>query len=132
MPERLAASPASGEGLPRIRVRRVYDPIDNNQGARVLVDRVWPRGLSKERLHAELWLREAAPSDALRRWFGHEPGRWEAFKSRYFAELQAKPEIVQMLLDLAGTRGLTLLFSARDNEHNQAVALRDYLLSLSK
>lgn len=107
MPERLAGSPASGGDLPRIWVRRVYDPIDTGQGSRVLVDRVWPRGLSKERLLADLWLRDAAPSDALRSWFGHEPGRWEAFKSGYFAELQAKPEIVQVLLDLAGTRGLS-------------------------
>jgi uncharacterized protein YeaO (DUF488 family) len=94
----------------------------------VLVDRVWPRGLKKEQVKADLWLKDAAPSSALRKWFAHDPSRWEAFKTRYFDELDARTEPVARLLDLAGRGRLTLLFSARDVEHNQAVALKSYLI----
>jgi uncharacterized protein YeaO (DUF488 family) len=118
--------------LKDIRTKRVYDPADRHDGFRVLVDRVWPRGITKQRLHADLWLKEAAPSTTLRKWFGHDPSRWVAFKSRYFSELDRKPEAVARLLDQAAKRRLTLLFSARDAEHNQATALREYLLSRSK
>ncbi|WP_319586486.1 DUF488 family protein [uncultured Desulfobulbus sp.] len=113
-----------------ITTKRVYDPIDNNEGVRVLVDRLWPRGVSKQTLKADHWLREVAPSDQLRQWFGHDPNRWDEFKHRYFEELQAKPEIVNFLLELARAKGLVLLFSARDLHCNQAIALQQYLLSL--
>ena len=117
--------------MPCIITKRVYDPIGNNeQGVRVLVDRLWPRGIAKQALKADHWLREVAPSDQLRRWFGHDPGRWEEFQRRYFAELQAKPEPIEFLLALAREKGLVLLYSARDQQHNQAVALQQYLFSL--
>jgi uncharacterized protein YeaO (DUF488 family) len=113
-----------------ITTKRVYDPIDNNEGVRVLVDRLWPRGVSKQALKADHWLREVAPSDQLRQWFGHDPNRWDEFKHRYFEELQAKPEIINFLLELAREKRLVLLFSARDLHCNQAIALQQYLLSL--
>lgn len=117
--------------MPCIITKRVYDPIGNNeQGVRVLVDRLWPRGIAKHALKADHWLREVAPSDQLRKWFGHDSGRWDEFQRRYFAELQAKPEPTEFLLALAREKGLVLLFSARDLQHNQAVALQQYLLSL--
>jgi uncharacterized protein YeaO (DUF488 family) len=112
-----------------IHTKRVYDPLEALDGYRVLVDRVWPRGMKKEQLHADLWLKEAAPSTALRKSFCHDPSRWEEFKTAYFVELDAHPEVVDRLLGEAGKGPLTLLFSARDIEYNQAVALREYLLS---
>jgi uncharacterized protein YeaO (DUF488 family) len=93
------------------------------------VDRVWPRGLTKEQVHADLWMKDAAPSTSLRKSFGHDRSKWEDFKLRYFAELDAHPEIIAPLLDLSKTGRLTLLFSARDAECNQAVALREFLLA---
>ena len=115
-----------------IRTKRVYEPANPHDGLRVLVDRVWPRGMTKEQAQADLWLKDVAPSTALRKWFGHDRSQWEAFKSRYFLELDAKPEAVARLLDEAAQGRLTLLFSARDAEYNQAVALREYLLARSK
>ncbi|MGR9046570.1 MAG: DUF488 domain-containing protein [Gammaproteobacteria bacterium] len=111
-----------------IRTQRVYTAAHPDDGYRVLVDRVWPRGLSKERVQADLWLKEAAPSHELRKWFGHDRSRWETFKSRYFSELAARPDAVQRLLDEAANGRLTLLYSAKDTECNQAVALMEYLL----
>jgi len=116
----------------RITVKRVYDPIDEDDGVRVLVDRVWPRGVTKKELGADQWLREVAPSDSLRQWFNHDPAKWEEFKLRYAAELEGKSSIIRCLLDLAKEKGLVLLFSARDLRFNQAVALQGYLLSLDK
>jgi uncharacterized protein YeaO (DUF488 family) len=111
-----------------IRVKRVYDAPAAEDGFRVLVDGVWPRGLTKEEAHIDLWLREAAPSTALRQWFSHDPERWTEFRDRYFQELDQHPEVVRRLLSYATQGVLTLLFSARNREHNQAVALREYLL----
>jgi uncharacterized protein YeaO (DUF488 family) len=110
-----------------IQVKRVYEPADPRDGRRVLVDRVWPRGLSKGQVQADLWLKDAAPSTALRKWFGHDRTKWAAFKGRYFAELDAKPEAVARLLAAAAQGRLTLLFSARDLQYNQAAALAEYL-----
>ncbi|MCG7852007.1 MAG: DUF488 domain-containing protein [Methanosarcinaceae archaeon] len=115
-----------------IRTKRVYSPVEKEDGIRVLVDRVWPRGMTKQRLQTDLWLKDAAPSTALRKWFGHDRSRWEVFKNRYFSELNAKPEVVKQLLELAAKGRLTLLFSARDTQYNQAVALKEYLISISK
>ncbi|MBI4634262.1 MAG: DUF488 domain-containing protein [Deltaproteobacteria bacterium] len=115
-----------------IRTKRIYEPANPHDGFRVLVDRVWPRGMTKERIQAGLWLKDIAPSTTLRKWFGHDRPKWEAFKSRYFSELDAKPEVVARLLDEVEKGRLTLLFSAHDAEYNQAVALREYLLSRSK
>lgn len=110
-----------------IRTKRVYEPADARDGFRVLVDRVWPRGMTKEQVRADLWLKDVAPTTALRKWFGHDRSKWADFKSRYFLELDDRPEAVAMLRAKAKKR-LTLLFSARDAECNQAIALRDYLL----
>lgn len=115
-----------------ISVKRVYEPIGEDDGVRVLVDRVWPRGVTKKDLRADQWLRDVAPSNSLRKWFNHDPTKWEEFKRRYAAELEGKPAIIRCLLDWAGEKGLVLLFSARDLRCNQAVALQGYLLSLDK
>lgn len=112
-------------------MKRVYDPIEKQDGMRVLVDRVWPRGITKEGLRADLWLKDAAPSTALRKWFGHDHSRWEEFRIRYFSELDAKPGVVRQLLEIAARGSLTLLFSSKDIRFNQAVALKEYLISMS-
>jgi len=115
-----------------ILTKRVYNPVEKEDGIRVLVDRIWPRGMTKERLQADLWLKDAAPSTTLRKWFGHDRSRWEVFKDRYFSELDAKPEVVSQLLELSAKGRLTLLFSAKDTQYNQAVALKEYLIEMSK
>jgi uncharacterized protein YeaO (DUF488 family) len=112
----------------RIEVARVYDD-DLPEGRRFLVDRVWPRGVRKEDLRLDGWLRDVAPSTGLRHWFGHDPERWEEFRRRYTAELAAAPEHWQPLLDAAREGPVTLLFAARGVEHNNAVVLRDHLLA---
>ena len=112
-----------------IRTKRVYEPATSHDGFRVLVDRVWPRGLTREQVQADLWMKDVAPSTALRRWFGHDRSKWEAFKRQYFSELDTQPQAVARLLEEAAKGRLTLLFSARDAAYNQAVALREYLLS---
>ncbi|GBD17493.1 hypothetical protein HRbin26_02417 [bacterium HR26] len=112
-----------------IRVKRVYEPPSAKDGRRYLVERLWPRGLRKDALPLDGWLREVAPSDALRRWFGHDPARWEEFRRRYAAELDARPDAWHPLLEAARQGPVTLLFSARDTEHNNAVALKAYLES---
>lgn len=114
-----------------IRTKRVYEPPQPDDGYRVLVDRLWPRGMSKDNLRADLWLRDIAPSNELRKWFNHDPAKWEEFKRRYWRELAEKRERIEQLRAIAATRPLTLLYSARDPEHNQAVALKEYLLRRS-
>lgn len=110
-----------------IKVKRVYDPVEPDDGRRFLVERLWPRGIKKEALRMDGWLREVAPSDRLRRWFGHDPRKWEEFRRRYFEELEAHPEAWRPLLEAARVGNITLLFSARDTSHNNAVALREFL-----
>ncbi|MBI4233634.1 MAG: DUF488 family protein [Chloroflexi bacterium] len=110
-----------------IRLKRVYDPLVPEDGRRFLVDRVWPRGFKKDSLPLDRWLRDVAPSDALRRWFGNDPDRWEEFQRRYLAELDSKRSAWKPLLDAARRGDITLLYSARDAEHNKAVALKAYL-----
>ena len=110
-----------------IQTKRVYDTVAKTDGRRFLVERLWPRGIRKESLRMEGWLKDVAPSDALRRWFQHDPAKWKEFQERYRAELDAKPEAWQPLLDAVGYGNLTLLFSARDAERNNAVALKTYL-----
>ena len=110
-----------------IRIKRVYEPPAKEDGARFLVDRLWPRGMKKEALHLAAWYKEAAPSDELRRWFSHDPAKWEDFQSRYQVELTANPAAWQPLLNTAEQGDITLLYSAHDTEHNNAVALRAYL-----
>lgn len=111
-----------------IRLKRVYDPPEPGDGQRFLVDRLWPRGLSKNALSLDGWLKELAPSDALRRWFGHEPARWEEFRKRYRQELVQKAESLARLRAAARRGTITLVYAARDPLHNQAVVLREVLL----
>jgi uncharacterized protein YeaO (DUF488 family) len=113
---------------PRIDIARAYDTLGADGHARFLVDRMWPRGVTKDALGIEAWLRDVAPSTELRRWFGHDPARWEAFRERYCAELDANPASWQPLAQAAKHGPIMLLFGARDREHNQAVVLRDYLM----
>ena len=112
-----------------IRLQRVYDSPLPSKGKRVLVDRVWPRAISKEQLQLDLWVRELAPSTALRKWFGHDPERWEEFRRRYRAELRqpSKQALLRELKAMALREQVTLLYGARDKAHNQAVVLRDLL-----
>jgi uncharacterized protein YeaO (DUF488 family) len=113
-----------------LRLRRVYDAPAASDGTRILVDRMWPRGLTKERAAVDLWLKEIAPSAQLRAWFGHDPDRWQAFRERYFEELRANAGAVSRIVDLASAGVVTLLFGAHDVERNNAAALREYLASL--
>ena len=115
-------------GVGRIETVRVYEAGETTSGRRYLVDRIWPRGVTKDELRLDGWLKDVAPSDELRRWFGHDPRRWEEFRRRYTAELEARPEAWQPLLEAAREGDVTLLYGARDTEHNQAVVLRGHLL----
>ncbi|HEX8989871.1 MAG TPA: DUF488 domain-containing protein [Rhodocyclaceae bacterium] len=110
-----------------IYCKRVYDPADASDGARFLVDRLWPRGVRKEQLPLDDWLKELAPSDDLRHWFGHDPGKWDEFRRRYHAELETHEEALHRLRAAARHGNVTLLFGAHDVDHNNAVALREYL-----
>lgn len=111
-----------------IRIKRVYEKASKEDGWRVLVDRLWPRGMKKEAAHIDLWMKEIAPSDALRKWFGHEPARWVEFQRKYRCELAKKEQLIAELRDAEKKhRTVTLLFGAKDEEHNQAVALAELL-----
>ncbi len=110
-----------------LRIKRVYDPPSRSDGMRVLIDGLWPRGLTKARVRLDLWLREVAPSDELRRWFGHDPERWPEFRARYRDELAGKRDAVKILRDALREGDVTLLYGTRDDEHNNAVVLREYL-----
>lgn len=112
-----------------IRVKRVYEAATKNDGERFLVDRLWPRGVTRDAAMLNGWLKDVAPSDALRRWFGHDPTKWEEFRRRYFAELDRRPEAYRALLEAAHAGTVTLLFGAKDEEHNNAVALHDFLVA---
>lgn len=110
-----------------IRCKRIYDPPDAKDGQRVLVDRLWPRGIARDRAALDLWLREIGPSDALRRWYAHAPERYAEFAARYSGELNARPEETALLRRMAAGGRLTLLYAARDTEHNNARVLADWL-----
>lgn len=114
---------------PDIRLKRVYAPVAPEDGKRVLVDRLWPRGLRKADATIDRWLKELAPSTALRRWFGHEPRRWAEFQKRYRRELAGRADLLDEVRTLARKGRLTLLFAARDEAHNEAVVLRNLLQS---
>jgi uncharacterized protein YeaO (DUF488 family) len=115
------------EFVAMIRIKRTYEPRSRADGRRILVERLWPRGMKKETLGADAWMKDVAPSTELRRWFGHRDDRWEEFRRRYRAELDAAPAAWQPLAT-AGEKGtVTLLYSAHDPAHNSAVVLRDYL-----
>ncbi len=110
-----------------VSIKHVYEAYDPDDGERYLVDRFWPRGLSKEKLIMEAWLKDVSPSGELRRWFGHEPDRWEEFQLRYRSELDCNPEGLQPLVEAARRGKVTLLYAAHDGEHNNAVVLKEYL-----
>ncbi len=117
---------------PTIRTKRVYDPPSPDDGKRFLVDRLWPRGVRRASLQLDGWLKELAPGDALRRWFHHDPAKWAEFRRRYFAELEGRQTALRPILTAARTGPVTLLFSAKDTWHNNAVALREFLESRMK
>ena len=110
-----------------ISLKRVYDTASETDGLRVLVERLWPRGISKERAAIQHWLKEIAPSPELRRWYGHRPERWNEFEKRYHAELDANTDAVRALMALCAERAVTFVFAAKDTERNSAVALKKYL-----
>jgi uncharacterized protein YeaO (DUF488 family) len=110
-----------------ISIKRAYEPRARNDGRRILVERLWPRGMKKEALEADAWLKEVAPSTALRKWFGHRVERWNEFRRRYMKELDANPDAWAPLLEASRHGTVTLLYSAHDLEHNGAVVLGEYL-----
>ena len=109
-----------------MKIKRVYEPAEKGE-FRVLVDRLWPRGVSKEKAKIDLWLKDISPSDGLRKWFSHDPSKWSEFKRKYFKELKAKSELIQRIRLIGKTKNVVLVFSAKDAEHNNAVALEEYL-----
>lgn len=113
----------------KILIKRVYEPAAKSDGFRVLVDRLWPRGIPKSDAKLDLWLPDLGPSTALRKWFNHDPARWTEFQHRYHAELKEKPALLATITEQAKTRPVSLLYSAKDEQHNQAVALRSFLLT---
>src|SRR5512143_4237504 len=110
-----------------IQIKRAYEPASPRDGTRVLVDRLWPRGISKDKLKLDAWMKELAPSNELRKWFHHDVENWSEFEKRYFEELSKQPEKVDELLKQAKRHTVTLLYGARDETHNNAVALKKYL-----
>ncbi len=110
-----------------ITLKRVYDPVSRTDGARFLVERLWPRGLSRERLHTTAWLKEVGPSTELRQWFNHDPLKWSRFRTRYFRELDSRPESWRPIVAAARRGTVTLIYSSHDEEHNNAIALQQYL-----
>ncbi len=115
-----------------VRLKRAYEKAAADDGTRVLIDRLWPRGVSKDNAALDLWLKEVAPSTELRKWFGHDPARWAEFQDRYADEVHEHPEAFERLRDLAREGLVTLVYSAHDEEHNDAVVLRNLLLGRSK
>jgi uncharacterized protein YeaO (DUF488 family) len=115
-----------------VRLKRVYEPPEPSDGYRVLIDRLWPRGVSKEQARLDEWARDLAPSSELRRWFGHDPARFDEFRRRYRTELAAQEEKLRQLRSSARRGTLTLVYSARDTEHNDAVVLAELLRKRSR
>jgi uncharacterized protein YeaO (DUF488 family) len=110
-----------------IELKRAYDPPAESDGRRILVDRFWPRGVTRERLRIEAWRKDLAPGDALRKWFGHDPAKWDEFRQRYAREVGQRPDTLEELVETARAGRVTLVFGARDSEHNHAVALKELL-----
>jgi len=110
-----------------LKTKRVYEPAERSDGTRFLVDRLWPRGIKKEALEMETWLKDVAPSPELRKWFSHDPEKWQEFQRRYRKELEANPDAWKPILEAAKQGDVTLLYSARDTEHNSAALLKEFL-----
>lgn len=115
------------EGNSLLKTKRVYESAEASDGTRFLVDRLWPRGIKKDKLKMKAWLKDVAPSPNLRKWFAHDPSRWQEFQERYHAELVANPEAWKPLIEAAKQGDVTLLYSARDTEHNSALLLKTFL-----
>ena len=114
-----------------IQIKRIYDPLGDNDGYRILVDRIWPRGVSKENAYVDLWMKEISPSPDLRKWFCHDPNKWDYFYALYLKELNEKPEVLQKVLQLEKKYGnITLLYAAKDTQHTHALVI-EYLLKES-
>jgi uncharacterized protein YeaO (DUF488 family) len=111
----------------KIRLKRAYDPPSDDDGTRILVERLWPRGVSKDEAAIALWLKEVAPSAELRNWYGHDPDRWEEFRKHYRAELDRKGDLLDDLKQKIKSGPVTFVFAAKDEEHNSAVVLKEYL-----
>ncbi len=114
-----------------IRIKRAYESASEDDGCRILVDRLWPRGISKVKAKIDYWLKELAPSTKLRHWYGHDPEKWSEFKSRYFSELDANPELLKELLDYIRKGTVTFVYSSKEQYLNNAVALKEYVESLT-
>jgi uncharacterized protein YeaO (DUF488 family) len=110
-----------------IKIKRIYDPVSPKDGKRILVDRLWPRGIKKDEAKIDKWLKDIAPSNELRQWFSHDPSKWEEFKKRYKKELKNKSEMLETIREKAKISTITLLFAAKDMEHNNAVVLKEKL-----
>ncbi|HEY1060346.1 MAG TPA: DUF488 domain-containing protein [Daejeonella sp.] len=113
--------------MTRFRIKRIYDPAEKSDGLRILVDRLWPRGLKKEDAQIDLWFKEAAPSVDLRKWFDHDPDKWQEFKKRYIIELEGNKAIANLLDRVKMSKTVTLLYAARDKEHNHSLVLQGFL-----
>ena len=109
------------------KLKRIYEPKEKSDGFRILVDRLWPRGFTKEKAAIDLWLKEIAPSNELRKWFGHDPGKWKEFQKKYRKELKENKESVDTLKEHLINGAITLLYSAKDREHNEAQVIKDYV-----
>ena len=110
-----------------IKIRRIYDRTESDDGFRILVDRIWPRGLKKNDLKIDVWQKDIAPSTSLRKWFNHDHKKWNEFKSRYYEELKDKQEIIKFFLEKAKEGTITLLYSSKEEQYNNAIALKEYL-----
>ena len=115
-----------------IKIKRIYDAPTLDDGIRILVDRLWPRGLSKEKAKVELWLKEIAPSNELRKWYSHDPKKWAEFRKRYFDDLDTKRELVNQIVQKTKERDVTLLYSSKEEKINNAVALKEYIAKKKK
>jgi uncharacterized protein YeaO (DUF488 family) len=115
-----------------IKIKRVYESPSENDGFRILVDRLWPRGISKEKAKIDFWPKELAPSTVLRHWYGHEPEKWPEFKSRYFAELDGNPELLNDLMEHVRRGKVTFVYSSKEQKLNNAVALKEYIESSTR
>jgi len=114
--------------MEKIRIKRIYEPYDSKDGFRILVDRLWPRGVKREDARIDLWLKEIAPSTTLRTWFGHDPAKWKEFRQRYRKELKENDAVDQLVDLLREKDPITLLYGAKDEQHNQAVVLADFIM----
>ena len=111
----------------KIKIKRVYEQPAKDDGVRILVDRLWPRGLTKEKAAVDLWLKEIAPSTELRKWFGHDPEKWSSFRRRYETEIRHNDDLIKLLKQRARYRTVTLVYGARDQKHNEALVLKQFL-----